>query len=151
MLLKEIYRGRIYRNPRARYGQAHYASVPLVLQHPDFTGNEDDLFAEPMIEVEFTMSEDDPSVGYRGGADEINGLTAEEDFDFMGKQYKRGQEIPEELLQYWSPSRGYEPGQVEKYLLDTAEENAGEDARNGDDDGDYEYDRRKEEGYYDDR
>ena len=140
MLLNEIgpYRGR-------RRPSSYSAEVPLVLQHPDYTGNEEEWFAEPMVEVEFSMSEDDPSVGYKGGADEILSVKAAEPFDFMNVHVEAGQDIPEEMFKYWSPSHGIKD--VYKYLLISAEENAGEGMY--DDDGDYEYDRRKDEGYYD--
>ena len=134
MLLNEIY------NPqRPRYNPT--AEVPLVLQHPDFTGNEDDLFAEFQVEVEFTVDPGDASVGWPGGADEIQSLTAAEPFDFMGQHYEVGQPIPDELLQYWDKSRGYKD--VNDYLLTTAYETGeGVDA---DDDGDYAYDRSRDE------
>lgn len=140
MLLKEI-----WRHPQGRPRNNPVASVPLVLQHPEFTGSEDDWFAEPMVQVEFSVSPSDPAVGWRGGADEIVSVTAEEDFSFMGRRFQAGQEIPQSLYKFWSPSRGYQEGDVEEYLLAAAEEEAGGDAY--DDDGDYEYDRRRDEDY----
>ena len=121
------------------------ASVPLVLEHPDFTGNEDDLFAEFQVEVEFTISPSDPSVGWRGGADEVQSVTFGEPVQFMGRQYQEGEEVPEELLQYWSPSKGY--NDVEDYLLSRAEENAGDSMVDGDDDRDEDYYDRDNEPY----
>ena len=138
MKLMEIYR---HKQGTPRYNPT--AEIPLVLQHPDFTGNEEDLFAEPQVEVEFTMSAGDPAVGWKGGADEVVGVTAAEEFNFMGKRYQVGQEIPDELLQYWDKSRGY--NDVYDYLLSAAEENAGEGAMDADDDGDYAFDRMRDE------
>ena len=137
MKLTEIYRPR---QSTPRYNPT--AEVPLVLQHPDYDGEDEreDWFAEPMVNVEFTIDPGDPSVGWQGGADEIQGITAAEPFSFMGNRFEEGQPIPDELLQYWDPSRGYKQGDVMQYLLDRAEENYDGEP----DDGDYELDRRRD-------
>ena len=129
-----------WRHPQGMRRSNPTAEVSLVLQHPRYTGAEDDYFAELMAEVEFTFSPADPSVGWRGGPDEIQSVTAAEPFDFMGHHVETGQEIPEEMLKFWSPSRGYKQGDVYDYLLDTAAENVDGD----EDDGDYEYERRRD-------
>lgn len=139
MLLTEI-----MRRPRPAPTGAT-ASVGLELEHPRFTGNEDDLFAEFQVEVEFSVSQSDESVGWKGGADEIQSVTFDEPVRFMGRQYQEGEPVPDELLQYWKPVKGY--SDVEDYLLSRAEENAGDSMQ--DDDGDYEYDNYRDREWED--
>ena len=119
--------------------------VGLELEHPDFTGNEEDLFAEFQVQVEFTISPDDASVGWRGGADELQSITIDENFKFMGRQYREGQALPRYLLQYWSPVEGYRD--VEEFLLSKAEEDAGDSMSDGPDE-DYDDYRNEDRDYY---
>ena len=120
------------------------AEVGLELEHPRYTGNEDDLFAEFQVVVEFSISPDDASVGWRGGADEIQSVTIDEPFNFMGRQYQEGQPLPDELLQYWKPTKGYRD--VNDYLLSRAEENAPEDDGPDEDYDPYDRDEGREWG-----